>query len=259
MVTAELADGDSRDTAPYTFTHDGSTLVVEEQGEGPVAYVLVHGIGMGRSVFADLAVRLRESGQVIALDLPGYGEAPEPPRTPTIERMADLVAAFLRHRGLDRAHGRVVLLGHSMGSQVATEVATRHPMLVWRLVLCAPTINIAERSAVRQLGRLAQDLWGESPIVLVRGAREYLRAGPNLRRKMRAMLAHRPEESYSRIVAPTLVIRGEGDPVSPHDWCRFVVEEIPDAHLVELSGHGHETMIKDAAAAAARIVAFARA
>ena len=46
--------------------------------------------------------------------------------------------------------------------------------------------------------------------------------------KMRAMLAHRPEESYSRIVAPTLVIRGEGDPVSPHDWCRFVVEEIPE-------------------------------
>ena len=39
------------------FHHDGSTLVAETTGTGATTYVLVHGIGMGRSVFVD-AVRV---------------------------------------------------------------------------------------------------------------------------------------------------------------------------------------------------------
>ena len=78
------------------FTHDGSTLIAERRGDhaASTTVVLVHGIGMGRKVFADLSRRLEPEALVVSVDLPGYGEAPEPPRTPAIERMADLVAAY---------------------------------------------------------------------------------------------------------------------------------------------------------------------
>ena len=247
-----------------SFTHAGATLIGEtwhpaqpaSPGGEPPTYVLIHGIGMGRTIFADLVTHLRASSpaRVVAIDLPGYGEAPEPARVLTMERTADLIAAYLRSRSISRA----VLVGHSMGTQVAVEVAARHPHSAEQLVLIGPTVNPRERTAVQQMLRLAQDLAVESPRVIFVGAREYVRAGPHLRAKFRAMLVHRPETTYPRVLAPTLVLRGEHDRVCSRAWCRFVAASLPDGRMAEVVGHGHETMIRDAAPAAAIIRGFVR-
>ncbi|PZU47550.1 MAG: alpha/beta hydrolase [Microbacterium sp.] len=244
----ELTDVPVDDGEIEEFTHDGSTLIAERRGDATASatIVLVHGIGMGRKVFADLSRRLEGDALVVSVDLPGYGDAPEPARTPAIERVADLVAAYLRHLG----RGPVILLGHSMGTQVVTEVAVRHPETVARLVLVAPTVDRHHRKALTQLWRLGRDLFGESGKVLLLGAREYVRAGPHLRRKMKAMLVHRPEHSYPRIAAPTLVIRGEFDVVVPQAWTDEVVAAIPDATAFVVEGHHHETLIRTAEPAA---------
>lgn len=232
------------------FIYGGATLVYEDFGSGDHPLVLLHGIGMGRSVYLDLVERL--SGRIIGLDLPGFGEAPEPRRTLTMERHADLVAAFLRSRGVTDA----VVLGHSMGSQIATEVAVRHPDTVSALVLAGPTVNSAARSIRSQAGYLLTDLVGERPIVLWRGAREYLRGGPNLLSKMRATIVHEPEKVYPRVQVPTLVLRGQRDPLAPMTWCREIVESMPDARYEEIPDHGHGTLISDAWAAAGCIRTF---
>ena len=247
-----------------SFAHAGATLVAEawrgstfpdRDGRDRPTYVLIHGIGMGRTIFADLVEHLRAGAdRVIAIDLPGYGEAPEPPRVLTMERTADLVAAYLRSEGISGA----TVIGHSMGTQVAIEIEARHPRSAKRLVLIGPTVDPRERSARQQVLRLAQDLAVESPRVIVIGAREYLRAGPRLRAKFRAMLVHRPETTYPRVDAPTLVVRGENDLVCSPAWCRFVVDSLPRGQIAEVIGHGHETMIRDAGPAAAVIREFVR-
>ncbi len=235
------------------FAHAGATLVAERRGRGERVYVLIHGIGMGRTVFSDLGRHLGD-GEVVAFDLPGYGEAPEPRRVLTIERTADLVAAYLRaHVGTP-----AVVIGHSMGAQVALEVAVRHPAVVDRIVLIGPTVDPSARTAPRQLWRLIRDIAVESPVVIARGAREYVRAGPRLRAKFRAMLRHRPEDVLPRVRVPALVLRGADDRVAPLTRCRRVAEALPDGRLAEVAGHGHETMIRDAAPAARRIREFAR-
>jgi len=223
------------------FTHEGATLVWEERGSGTPTFVLIHGIGMGRSVFGGLGERLSAHGRTIAIDLPGYGEAPEPPRVPTVERMADMVAAFLRSQRIEAP----VVIGHSMGAQVAAELAARHPAIRSRPVLIGPTVEIGKRRAFTQLRRLATDLLDESPKVLFIGAREYLRAGPHLRQKMRAMLTHAPERAFPRVAEPALVLRGEKDLVAPRAWCRFVARSLPRGTLREVPDSGHETMIRN--------------
>ncbi len=240
--------------AAIPFAYAGATLVAEEHGDSDPVIVLLHGIGMGRSVFRDLVAHLDGNHRTLAIDLPGYGQAPEPARVLTMERTADLVAAFLRHRGIRPA----VIVGHSMGTQVAVEVAARHPELVHRLVLIGPTVNRRERTVARQLMRLAQDLAVESPRVIAAGAKEYVRAGPHIRTKLRAMIVHRPEDVYPLVQAPTLVVRGEKDYVAPREWCAFVVSCLPSGHSTEIPGHGHEAMIRDAAPAARRIEEFLR-
>lgn len=247
-----------------SFTHAGATLIAETwrglpagtpgRTDTPV-YVLIHGIGMGRTIFAELVEQLRDGAdRVIAIDLPGYGEAPEPVRVLTMERTADLVAAYLRGEGVSGA----TVVGHSMGTQVAIEIEARHPRSAKRLVLIGPTVDPRERTVRQQVMRLAQDLAIESPRVIAVGAREYLRAGPRLRAKFRAMLVHRPEDTYPRVHAPTLVVRGENDLVCSPEWCRFVVDALPLGQEAEVFGHGHETMIRDAAPAAAVIREFVR-
>lgn len=109
-----------------------------------------------------------------------------------------------------------------------------------------------------QLMRLVQDLAVESPRVIAVGAKEYFRAGPRVRVKMRAMIVHRPEDVYPLIDAPTLVVRGEKDYVAPREWCAFVTASIPGARSTEIPGHGHEAMIRDAAPTARRIEEFLR-
>lgn len=235
------------------FTFAGATLVAERRGSGAPTYVLIHGIGMGRSVFADLVAHLDGSGEVVAIDLPGYGEAPEPERVLTMERTADLVARFLTESVREPA----VVIGHSMGAQVALEIGARHPGTVAKLVLVGPTVDPAARTAPRQLARLLRDIAVESPRVIARGAREYVRAGPRLGAKFQAMLTHRPEDVLPRVPAPTLVLRGEDDVVATRQWCLRIVAAMPDARYSEVPDHGHETMIRDAAPAAALIREFA--
>ncbi|WP_298863867.1 alpha/beta hydrolase [uncultured Microbacterium sp.] len=234
------------------FAHGGAALVFEDFGSGPHPIVLLHGIGMGRCVYIDLIRRL--SGRVIGIDLPGFGEAPEPERTLTMERHADLVATFLRLRGIADA----VVLGHSMGSQIAAEVAARHPNVVAGLILAGPTVDSTARSIRVQGSYLLRDLIGERPTVLWRGAREYLRGGPNLIRKMRATIVHEPEKAYPRVQVPTLVLRGSRDPLAPMDWCRRILTLVPDARFAEIPDHGHGTLISDSGLAAAEILEFVR-
>lgn len=234
------------------FTWQGATIALEEFGEGEPVFLLVHGIGMGRLVFAELIDDLRRRGRVIAIDQPGYGASPEPPRTPTMERTADLLAALLRDRGVSD----VITIGHSMGTQVVAELAVRHPDLVGATVLIAPTVDENARRLAIQIGRLLLDLWGESPKVILLGGAEYLRAGPHLRRKLRAMMVHRPEKIYPRITQPTLVLRGENDRVVPDAWGHYVAGIVPDASYDVLPHTSHQSMIRDAAPTTHRIARF---
>lgn len=251
-VVAEAAGAPVLDGHVDTFSWQGADMVFEEFGSGTPVFVLVHGIGMGRIVFAELIDDLKKIGHVIAIDQPGYGDSPEPPRTPTMERTADMLAALLRDRGVTG----VTAIGHSMGTQVVAELAVRHPALVSELVLIAPTVDGSARRIFIQIGRLVRDLWGESPKVVVLGGFEYLRAGPHLIRKMRAMMVHRPEQSYPRITQKTLVLRGERDIVVPEPWAREAAELIPDAAYDTLPDTSHQSMIRNAGPTTRRILAF---
>jgi len=232
------------------FSVGSATLIAERVGSGSDVFLLLHGLGMGRSVFVELARRL--DGDVVAVDLPGFGAAPEPDLPLTMPEHADLVAAHLAAEGLPA----VTVVGHSMGSQIAAELAVRHPDRVRAVVLAAPTVDAGARRVARQALRFLHDTASIDPRVVLRGVREYLRAGPHLVRKIRATVAHDPDRLYPRFTVPTLVLRGERDPVCPSSWCRNVVEAIPHAELEVLPRCGHETLIRDAGPAAARIADF---
>ncbi len=231
-------------------------IVYEDSGErGGPTFVLVHGIGMGHSVFRALADELSAEGRVLTLDLPGFGDSPEPSSPRSIAETGDLIVDFAeRLEAIDP-----VLVGHSMGAQVVVEAAARHPDFCASIVLIAPTVNAAERTVPKQAWRMLQDLIDENPRVIWLGAVHYVKTGPRwFFRKLRAMLDHRIEDILPHVHADALVLRGADDRVSPHDWVARVAGLLPHGRMREIPQRGHEAMITNPDPVAEMILAHAR-
>ena len=238
------------------FTHQDRTMAYHRHARAADApapsrggrpFLLVHGIGMGRAVYAELAAELSAHGTVYSVDLPGFGDSPEPQTPLSIPETGDFMAAFIREQQLQDP----VLVGHSMGGQVVAEIHARHPELSSTGVLIAPAVNQAERTAARQALRMVQDLAGESPKVLALGTAQYAKAGPRwFFKKMRQMLDHRIEESLPHIQADVMVLRGEKDRVCPRPWTQQITDLLPQGRMEEIPDRGHEAVIRTSQPAA---------
>src|SRR3954447_4447982 len=96
------------------------SLACVRRGSGP-PLVLIHGIGSQWQMWEPVLDRLAREREVIALDLPGFGDSPPLPGTPSVEALAGAVADFLAELGVERAHAA----GNSLGGGVALEMG-RH-------------------------------------------------------------------------------------------------------------------------------------
>jgi len=83
--------------------------------------LLLHGLGSASTTWAPLRPELIAGYDVLAVDLPGHGDAPVLARTEpaTPRRLARLVGSLLDELGLDRVH----VLGNSLGGWVGLELA----------------------------------------------------------------------------------------------------------------------------------------
>jgi pimeloyl-ACP methyl ester carboxylesterase len=97
-------------------------LVHDRRGSGP-PLVLIHGIGSRRGVWSPVVPLLAADHELIAPDLPGFGESPTLPAgvTPTVDALADAVEAFIEQVGLERPH----VAGNSLGGGIALELGRR--------------------------------------------------------------------------------------------------------------------------------------
>lgn len=107
--------------------------------EKPVI-LLIHGSPMASSsVFPELAHHLKESGRIIAPDLPGFGFSTRNIENYGFEPHARYLTQFLNQLGVQRAH----LVAYSMGGGVAIHLAAEKPERVASLTLVS-SIGVQE-------------------------------------------------------------------------------------------------------------------
>jgi len=85
--------------------------------------VLIHGIGSRWQMWSPVIDALAAHRDVIALDVPGFGASPRPPKgtKPGIPAMTDMLVEFWQSLGVDRPH----VAGNSMGGWLVLEMARR--------------------------------------------------------------------------------------------------------------------------------------
>jgi alpha-beta hydrolase superfamily lysophospholipase len=116
--------------------------------EAPRALVaVVHGLGEHCGRYAALASDLvKKRYTVVALDLPGHGEAPGPRGDfPSWQQVRDHIvpALFTASRGMpgQPLDLPVIMLGHSMGGAIALDYALAHPRTLLAVVASAPALR----------------------------------------------------------------------------------------------------------------------
>lgn len=114
-----------------TATLDGVKIHYLCGGTGP-PLLLVHGLGSSAAVeFYYNLEALAAHHQVLAVDLPGFGQSDKPP----LEYTIDLFVKVLRHFLASLKVERTAVMGVSMGGRVALGLALDAPACVERLVL----------------------------------------------------------------------------------------------------------------------------
>jgi pimeloyl-ACP methyl ester carboxylesterase len=109
-------------------------IVYLEGGKGDPT-VLVHGFGGNKDAWDLFAKHLTSTQQVIALDLPGFGQSSRVDGADYgYEKQAERLHAFVGQLGLKKFH----LVGHSMGGAIAALYAARHTDRLLTLALFAP-------------------------------------------------------------------------------------------------------------------------
>ena len=147
---------------------------------------------------------------------------------------------------------RAALLGNSFGCQIAVECAVAHPERVSHLILQGPTTDPSARTLVRQLWRWVRNSRFEPPTSSTM-LRDYRRAGLGRAWSTgRYLLPDAIDEKLPRVRAPTLVVRGERDPLVPQRWAEEAVRLLPDGRLVVIPDVAH-TLVYFAPSACARI------
>lgn len=112
---------------------------VHVEGDGPITYVLVHGLASDQRVWDAVTARLVDDARVVRFDLAGCGRSdPTAGDTARLERLegyaadvADVVAAF--------GGARTVLVGHSVGGALGLLASRMIPHRIARAVLLAPS------------------------------------------------------------------------------------------------------------------------
>ena len=233
-----------------------------EAGAGP-PLVLLHGIGSSAESWRDQLAGLADIRHVLAWDAPGYGAStPLPSARPTVADYADRLALLLDALGLER----IALAGHSLGALIAGAFAARRPGRVERLVLADAAIGhgvdpaaplpprvrlrlddlaahgpeeFARRRAPRLLSAAA------TPAQLERVHETMARIDPAGYRQAVAMLAQgNLRADAGAITAPTLVLCGSEDAVTPPEGNRALAAAIAHARYVELADAGHASYIE---------------
>ncbi len=231
-----------------------AVLPFDEVGEGP-AVVLLHAGVADRSMWSEHLPALAGSGyRALAVDLPGFGAAPESSTPPWLE-----VLGTMSELGIDRA----VLVGNSFGGAVALRVAHAAPERVRALMLIsARPPGLEPSDQLREAWRTEEEAYDrgdiDGAVEAVLAAWTLPDAPPALRERIAAAQRRAYEHAaaagayeeppdplegdpsaLTRLRMPALVAAGEREMPDFRDGALTLAQAMPQARHALIAGAGH--------------------
>lgn len=245
-----------------TVTDDGTTIAYSAWGRrdgSPV--VLIQGLGVDSRGWALQRGAFGRRHRCIAPDNRGTGHSDAPPGPYDLARMADDIVAVMDAEGIERAH----VVGASMGGIIAQIVGVMHPDRVRSLTLACTACQHHEWR--RELLAEWAEVVGERGMTALMDDGMRWMIGPRLHRRfgvfvnvlarvliqtephafvaqVRAILDASDELRFAlpQVKAPTLVVTGSQDTLTPLGDAEELAELITTSRLYVLRGAAHGLM-----------------
>jgi 3-oxoadipate enol-lactonase len=251
---------------PYARSHDGIRLHYEVLGRSSSpAVLMIQGLGADKHGWDMQRYALALRYRVIALDNRGAGRSDKPFGHYTLEQMAADAIAVLDDVGVEQAH----VVGASMGGAITQIIGLRYPDRVLSLTLaCTACRNHpwrrellngwADAAGERGMGAMAKEAarWVIGPRSFRRLLPTFGWLGPlAMGRTSHAFVAQvraildvdeTVADQLADVHAPTLVLVGNQDILTPRGDSEEIAERMPNAELVVISGAAHGFMVEHA-------------
>lgn len=244
------------------FTINGTACSISGNGR---VLVLIHGVGLDRTLWRQHAADLSRDYCVICHDMPGHGDSDAAPGNATLDDFADQLARLLDDLGIEVA----AIAGFSLGALVTQAFAIRYPRRLARMALLYCVYNRGEDSRRAILSRVEQaEREGTESLVEAAMARwlsdEFRHANPEMEAEIRQRLSNNNPAHFlvayklfanqdinmSGVIdndrTPTLVMTGELDTGSTPEMSKAIADDIPGSTLVILQGQRHMGVIEAA-------------
>ncbi|GAB4228959.1 MAG: alpha/beta hydrolase [Deltaproteobacteria bacterium] len=225
--------------------------------------VFLHGAGGSHHTFRDQWAGLRGSVRMVIPDLPGHGQSGGAPRQ-SVEECAEWVATFVKEVGLTG----FLLAGHSMGGAIALQAALDGIGGLEGLVLIGSGARLRISPAIfdgigERFKSFAPELVGwmtsadSSALLRDDVTKDVLSTRPaTFLADFHACNGFDVMNRLGEIRAPTLVVNGDADRLTPLKYAEYLAANIPGAVLKIIHGAGHLAMLEKPAEVNGAISAF---
>jgi pimeloyl-ACP methyl ester carboxylesterase len=239
-----------------TIEVNGATIAMKRGGNGPPLLYL-HGTE-GLTEWPELPDRLALQYDVIAPDLPGFGNSPIPEWIDDVSDAAYFYLDVLEQ--LDLTDVRIV--GHSLGAWIGMEMAIRSVERLNSLVIIAAAgihVKGVPKADIYMIDPEEQARLAYADIALGEAAAQRATASKYqesaiLNRIASARFGWSPrlynprlERWLHRIKIPTLVVWGDEDRIIPLPYAHAFRGAIPSSHLIVIKKAGHMPHIEQCA------------
>ena len=249
---------------PFVSALDGTRIHYEVTGRvGRTPVLMIQGLGASKNAWNLQRIAMATRFRIISFDNRGAGRSDKPTEPFTLEQMADDAIAVLDAAGIETAH----VVGASMGGVISQIVAVKYPHRVrsltlvctacrnhpWRQELLQSWAKTAEEKGMIEVGKEAAQ-WVMSPRSFRRLVPAFTWMGPlaalrprhSFVSQIHAILDTREDlvDQLSTITAPTMVIVGNQDILTPRGDSEEIAERIPNSELVVISGAAHGLMME---------------
>lgn len=238
-----------------TYFYQGAEMAWQKTGSGEPLLIL-HGWGTSGRVMMPLAQQLSGKRSCYVVDLPGFGDSPEPPSAWGIDDYADLIQKFIE----DTFDGPVDLLVHSFGGRIALKLCARTegPQLAGKVLITGGAGMKPRRSISFYLKKYTAKLL-KAPFYLLPsgprsraleklrstslwkslGSSDYSKLSGVMRETFVKSVTEHLEPCLTHIPHDVLLLWGVNDEATPLYQAKRMEKVLKNAALVTINHAGH--------------------
>ena len=251
---------------------DGNKIRYLESGDSKNILVLVHGLGASAERWNNVIPNFAKYYHVIVPDLIGFGYSDKPIVDYTADFFSTFLGKFFDALGIKRP----IVIGSSLGGQIAAEYASANPNNVEKLILVSPSGAMKQSTpaldayimaalypneqSAKNAFELMESSGNEVDDGIVQGFIERMQL-PNAKLAfMSTVLGLKNSETIMpklhMIRSPTLIIWGSKDPVIPIQYADNFASYIVDCRFYRMDDCGHTPYVQDPSAFSSIVLEF---